>query len=191
MGGGLFLISRFPVVRAEFLRLPSQQGRGVLVADVNVPSPDQPAVPRTLRVATVHLESFLEDGAARAEQLKRVFVLLRDAPHALLLGDFNFGDGEQPETRTLEPAFVDAWLALHPKDPGFTWNIEKNPMAKAGSFPNEPSRRLDRVLLRSPRWEPRETRIVGTAPVAPEKPELFPTDHFGLVAAFALKVEKE
>jgi endonuclease/exonuclease/phosphatase family metal-dependent hydrolase len=191
MGGGLFIISRFPIAHAEFHPLPSEQGRGVLVAELKVPSPGKPAAFRTLRVATVHLESMLNDGAVREEQLKRTFALLGDAPYALLLGDFNFGDGEQPETRALEPTYVDVWLAMHSKDSGFTWNIEKNPMAKAGSFPNEPSRRLDRILLRSSRWEPKGVQIVGTAPIAPDKPDLFPSDHFGLVAVFTLRADKE
>lgn len=191
MGGGLFIVSRYPIVEAEFFGLPSRQGRGVLVVDVKIPESGKRDSARVLRIATVHLESFLEDGVVRAEQLKRVLALLRYAPHALLIGDFNFGDTEEPETRTLEPAGVDVWRAIYPNDPGYTWNIEKSPMAKAGSFPNEPSRRLDRILLRSPHWQVKTVRIIGNAPVSADRPELFPSDHFGLSAGFVSSEARE
>ena len=55
-------------------------------------------------------------------------------------------------------------------------------MAKKGSFPGEKSRRLDRILLRSSVWKPREIRMIGDQPINPGKKDLFPSDHFGLLA---------
>ncbi len=53
-------------------------------------------------------------------------------------------------------------------------------MARKGAFPKEPSRRLDRILLRSSIWKAEGIRILGDAPVSPETPDVFPSDHFGL-----------
>ncbi|MCZ7644496.1 MAG: endonuclease/exonuclease/phosphatase family protein [Planctomycetota bacterium] len=170
--GGLFLVSKWPILRAELKPVFSKQGRGVLMAELNLGA-------ERLAVASVHLESFLDSGLVRVEQLKDAFKLLDGAAHAVLLGDFNFGDGEQPESAALPAAFADCWRALKPADPGFTWNMETNPMARLGAFPNEKSRRLDRVLLRSPAWKPAAASLVGDAPLD-GKPRLFPSDHFGL-----------
>jgi hypothetical protein len=76
---------------------------------------------------------------------------------------------------------------VHPKDPGYTWNIEVSDMARKGSFPGEPSRRLDRILVRSNVWVPEKIRIIGDKPVVPKNKELFPSDHFGLIATLVMK----
>jgi hypothetical protein len=67
---------------------------------------------------------------------------------------------------------------------GCTWNIEKNEMARRGSFPGEGSRRLDRILIRSRTWKPKAVRLLGTEPLSTERKDLFPSDHFGLLAVF-------
>ena len=171
---GLFILSRRPIQKSVYKRLPGKQERDVLVARMSVHG-------RSMLVGAVHLESPLEAGPTRAEQLDIAFALLKDADDAILLGDFNFGDGEAPETSHLEQSFTDTWIALKPDDPGFTWNIEKSEMARQESFPGERSRRIDRVLVRSNVWRARSTRIIGDKPVIPGRPDLFPSDHFGLV----------
>ena len=149
--------------------------RGALFADID--TPDGP-----LTVATVHLESFLEDGPIRAQQLGAVFDYLKTRADACLTGDFNFGDGEEPDTSSIPLEYIDVWRALKPDDPGLTWNIETSAMAKKNSFPDEPSRRLDRILIRSARWSPVSIRIIGDESLTAGG--LFPSDHFGLVASF-------
>ncbi|MDD9936052.1 MAG: hypothetical protein OXT09_20740, partial [Myxococcales bacterium] len=62
----------------------------------------------------------------------------------------------------------------------FTWDIEKSPMAARGSFPGEPSRRLDRILVRLPGYQPSDVSVLGDEPVG--KNGVFPSDHFGLAA---------
>jgi len=178
--GGLAFLTRLPIEKQEFRRLPGRQGRGVLVVRLR-------AADRSLAVATVHLESFLEAGEARARQLDEVLPLLADADDAVLLGDFNFGDGEQPETGRLPAAFADLWKKLRPAEPGLTWNMEKSAMARDGSFQGEKSRRLDRILLRSEFWVPESVRIVGDDPVRKGEAGLFPSDHFGLLASVGRK----
>jgi endonuclease/exonuclease/phosphatase family metal-dependent hydrolase len=172
--GGQFILSRLPIREVGFKTLPGPQRRTILTAMLDVGG-------RRLAVATTHLESRLEDGPVRAKQLDAIFPLLRDADDAVLLGDLNFGDGEEPDTSHLDKAFVDLWRALRPGEPGFTWNIEASDMAKKGSFPDEKSRRIDRILVRSSVWQPKSVRIVGDQPVKPDDKVLFPSDHFGLV----------
>ncbi len=71
--------------------------------------------------------------------------------------------------------------ALRKDAPGYTWDNERSAMAKKGAYTGEQSRRLDRILWRSAKWRPHTVRIIGTRPVAPHKPNLFPSDHFGLM----------
>lgn len=181
---GQMILSRLPILATRARRLAGGQGRTLLVSRLSL------GVGEQVCVATTHMESFLEDGAVRARQLDEIFAELRrerdDASvvATLLGGDLNFGDGEQPDSAHLDPEFVDAWTRLHPDAAGFTWDIEQSEMARVGSFVGEPSRRLDRLLLRSSAWVPRSIEIIGDAPVEPGDRRLFPSDHFGLVAEF-------
>jgi len=174
--GGQYLLSRLPIQKAANHKLAGPQGRTVLVVTIKVGD-------RLLDVATTHMESPLESGKVRAKQLDAIFPLLK-AEDALFLGDLNFGDGE-PEDKNLDAAYVDLWKALKPGDPGYTWNIETSDLAKKSSFPGEKSRRLDRILLRSRLWKPKEARIIGDQPVVAGKKDLFPSDHFGLVGVLS------
>lgn len=173
---GQMILSRFPISRSRSRRLPGKQGRTVLISTIALAAGDE------LVFATTHMESFLEDGPTRAEQLDDIFAeLAGETAPTLFGGDLNFGEGEQPDTEHLDPAFVDLWTVLRPGDPGFTWNIERSPMAAAGSFVGEPSRRLDRMLLRGAGWVPKSIEIIGDRSITGD-PWLFPSDHFGLVA---------
>ncbi|MEQ9324547.1 MAG: endonuclease/exonuclease/phosphatase family protein, partial [Polyangiaceae bacterium] len=129
--GGQLVLARHPITRTAAAVLPGRQRRTVLVATVEVAG-------HAITVATSHMESFLDDGPTRSEQLDVVFEMLAPAEHGVFLGDFNFGDGEQPETGRLAPRYVDVWRVLHPGDPGFTWNNDQNPMAGIGAFAGEP-----------------------------------------------------
>jgi len=165
-------------VKADITRhekLPGRQNRSVFFAQFTING-------RKVAIATAHMESPLEAGPTRAKQLDQIFGLLKDCDDAILLGDFNFGDGEEPETSHLDKKYVDAWRAVKPNDPGYTWNIEKSDMAKNGSFPGEKSRRIDRILVRSDRWKPVAAEIIGDKPLNEGKQDAFPSDHFGLTA---------
>ncbi len=172
---GLYILSKHPIEEAAFRELPGKRGRGVLSARVRVGE-------ELFTVATVHLESFPEDGPVRAAQLDVVFSILRDGGDAALMGDFNFAEASEPETSRLDRDFVDLWPACRPGESGFTWDIARNPMARRGSFPGEASGRIDRILLRAAAWRPVSIRIVGNEPVRKGDPSLFASDHFGLVA---------
>lgn len=178
---GQLIASRLPTRATRFHRLPGAQGRTVLITEIELGDGER------LCVATTHMESFLEDGPIRAAQLELIFAELgrvREHPEVVgtvFCGDLNFGDGEQPETAQLDPEFVDLWTALRPSERGHTWDIERSEMAREGSFVGEPSRRLDRILLRSASWQPGAIEIIGDRPVEPGDRSLFPSDHFGLI----------
>lgn len=180
MPGGQLILSKHPIERAIFRILPGRQRRTVLVATLRING-------RRLDVATTHMESYLEDGPVRAKQLDVIFPLVKEADDAVFLGDFNFGDGEKPDSDHLAKEYVDLWLALKGNKPGFTWNIEVSDMTRKGSFPGEPSRRIDRILVRSKGWTPKEIHIIGDQPVIPGSKDLFPSDHFGLFGTLAFR----
>jgi endonuclease/exonuclease/phosphatase family metal-dependent hydrolase len=171
--GGQLIMSKHKIERATWSILPGRQRRTVLVATLRIND-------RRMDVAITHMESYLEDGPVRAKQLDVIFPRLKEADDAIFLGDFNFGDGEKPDSDHLNKEYVDMWLALHKDKPGFTWNIEVSDMARKGSFPGEKSRRIDRILVRSKVWTPRSIRIIGDQPVVEGQKDLFPSDHFGL-----------
>jgi tyrosyl-DNA phosphodiesterase 2 len=175
--GGQLILSRIPIESASVHKLTGPQGRTVLIATFRIGG-------RRVDFATTHMESPLADGPVRAKQLDAIFPRLRTADDAIFLGDLNFGDGEAEE-KNLDAAYVDLWKNLMPREPGLTWNIEASDLAKKGSFPGEKSRRLDRILVRSSVWKPKEIRIIGDQPVTPGKKDLFPSDHFGLVGVLS------
>ncbi len=176
---GLYILSRIPIEQVAHGALPGRQGRMMLAAYLKVNG-------RWLAVGTVHLESPLKSAQTRATQLYKVFPYLVKSPDAVLLGDFNFGDGAEPETSRLDRSYRDLWRELHPGEPGFTWNIEKNGLARRGSFRGETSRRLDRILVRSNVWRAKDIRIIGDEAMGADG-KLFPSDHFGLVATLECK----
>ena len=178
---GLLILSKGPITKITADLLPSRQQRAYLIVDTKIKGID-------LKIGTCHLESPLASGEARGKQLDIFFNFLNPADNAILLGDFNFGDGEKPETSKIPDTFFDVWLETNKGKPGFTWDIEKSIMAKKGSFPDEGSRRIDRILVKSKILKPKDAKIIGMEPLD-TKNELYPSDHFGLTGS--LKIESK
>lgn len=175
---GVLLLTRATPRRLALERLPSLQGRHLLVADLELNG-------QTTSVATVHLESQRDSVRLREIQLQRIFPALAAAPHAVLMGDLNFCASWSEENDLLDPAYRDAWGAVHGDAPGYTEDTAINLMRLQQK--GKPKQvRFDRVLLRSerPGWRPESIRLLGAAPIAPELPHVFPSDHFGLCASF-------
>jgi tyrosyl-DNA phosphodiesterase 2 len=174
---GVVLLSRLPIRALALHDLPSHMGRRLLVAEVDAGSDG-------LVVATVHLESLKHNRDVRAEQLAVIFPLLGAAgPEVVLTGDFNFCSSWAAENANLDPEFVDLWPALRGRAPGYTEDTDVNVMLRNVKAKDK-SVRFDRVLLRSPggAWRARSIDLLGTAPIAVSSPDVFPSDHFGLVA---------
>ncbi|MFT7620961.1 MAG: endonuclease/exonuclease/phosphatase family metal-dependent hydrolase [Myxococcota bacterium] len=168
---GLYIASRYPLSELKIEALPSMMQRMALTGTITVGQ-------RAIRFAIVHLDSHLYMGPTRARQLDHLRQVLGDGDR-LLLGDLNFGDGE-PETLLIPPGLDDPWARLNKDAPGFTWDVVRNPRAKAGCLPGEGSRRLDRVLWALKGYEARSASLIGTTPGVDGG---FPSDHFGLRVA--------
>lgn len=170
---GVLLLSRWTPQRLTLHPLPSEMGRGLLVAEWSVNG-------QQLAVATVHLESLRPSAPVRAVQLERIFPILATTPHAVLMGDFNFCSAWAGEQANLDPAYLDVWPALRPGEPGYTVDASVNLIHHR----RYPPVRFDRVLLRSTPsgWVPGTIELLGDRPVGPDAPKVFPSDHFGLLA---------
>ncbi len=181
--GGLVLLSRYPIENVEYRELPRSnlRPRFGLVARIRYRE-------QLVSVANVHLESLLEMGPLRRQQLENLLPMLKDDPHTLVLGDFNFGDGE-PEEAVVAGDFKDLWPFLRPGHPGLTWDMDRSWMARRYAFAGEKSRRLDRILVRSTDWKPLDVRIIGDRPVPQGRGHFFGSDHFGVLGTLALLPE--
>ena len=173
-GYDVAILSRLPVRRFTELSLPTSMGRRLLVAELAC----------GLAVATVHLESMRDEAWVRAAQLAVIQPLLvSHHPDALLVGDLNFRPGDPLETAVLDPSFVDVWPMLHPDDPGYTIDTDRNTMRlDVNSTPSR--KRYDRIFARTARWRPRTIELVGTSAI--DAAGNFTSDHFGLAATFTV-----
>ncbi|KAL6050999.1 Endonuclease [Balamuthia mandrillaris] len=128
-----------------------------------------------LYVPVIHLTSdrTLDPSTKRAQQVEVVFEkTLQDVKagtggeqqqtDCILLGDFNFGDGD--ENDIIRDDFKDVWLALRPSEKGYTFDVERNTTASKTTTTGK-SRRFDRILVRSKTWQPCFVEMFGTEPI--------------------------
>jgi len=177
--GGLVILTKSKILEQAYYDLPSTMGRGMLYAVINIDG-------TSVCIATSHLESRLEDTNLRIKQLKIIFEKTSSCNNLILLGDLNFGDGE-PENEVIDSTYLDVWKTLKGDKLGYTWDIKKNKLAEENSFPSEGSRRLDKIYVKGKHLMPVEIQIIGDIPFqSPAGKVLFPSDHFGLSAKFAI-----
>jgi tyrosyl-DNA phosphodiesterase 2 len=174
---GTLLLTRWTPARLLIHALPTKLWRNLLVAEFDLNGA------RTA-IATAHLESKRSSEATRGAQLEEIFRLLAPADHAVLMGDFNFCSSWRQENERIDPAYLDLWPTLRPDEAGYTEDTTINAMLrwKEGE---EKQVRYDRILLRSakPGWVPASIRLLGDSPASAATPEVFPSDHFGLLAS--------
>ena len=155
-------------------------GRGVLSIVTNIGG-------ISTCVATSHIESMIDDTSIRIQQLKTIISTTSSCSDLVLLGDFNYGDGET-ENKVADLHFSDVWKILKVDSPGYTWDINRSKLAKENSFPLEGSRRLDRIYIKGKHLIPVDIKIIGDTPFQSTSGIfLFPSDHFGLSAKFAIQ----
>ncbi|WAS95605.1 poly(A) polymerase [Nannocystis punicea] len=143
---------------------------------------------RRLAIAAVHLTSNRKADAddRRAEQVAVLVERLgrADVDDALVLGDFNFGDGEEDQ-QLGRAGLVDVWREVHPHHPGFTFDPVANPLAALATRTGRAAR-FDRALLRSPAGALAaiDATLFGDMPFAtgPDGQGMFASDHFGVCA---------
>jgi tyrosyl-DNA phosphodiesterase 2 len=174
---GVVMLTKLPVIEAALVELPSEMARALLVAELA-------ASGRRIFAATVHLESLRRSAARRGEQLAIVQDALRETgADSIVVGDFNFCSTWREENDRMGEDFVDVWAELRGDDPGWTEDSGANAMLREAKGTAKHVR-FDRVFVRSPRGGlcPVSIERLGTAPIAPAVPDVFPSDHFGLVA---------
>lgn len=167
---GMLMLSRVPISRVTYNRLPTSLDRGFLEADLAVNG-------RRLIICSVHLESGKAASRLRGHQLGRVFDALRPADDVVILGDFNMRDNEN--ARISDP-YVDVWPALRPHDDGFTEDTAINLM-RLDAKNKSRQVRFDRVLIKGAAWVPAAIKLLGTEPISSTLRRVFPSDHFGLL----------
>jgi tyrosyl-DNA phosphodiesterase 2 len=171
---GVVLLSRIPARRMTLLPLPSGMGRKLLVFEVEVDG-------MTVNAATVHLES-LKESDTRGKQLAAIFAHLDESEHAIIMGDFNFCSSWAEENARIRPGYRDVWPSVWPDDPGYSEDPTINRMRYQRKNP-EKRVRFDRILVKSSTLRPLDVELLGTQPISPDRPDVYPSDHFGLFAA--------
>ncbi|WP_237571837.1 endonuclease/exonuclease/phosphatase family protein [Mycolicibacterium lacusdiani] len=166
---GMLILSRLPLEDAVYSRLPTAAARGLLTAGVAVNG-------ARLTVGCVHLDSGKASARLRERQLAAIFEATADDRDVVLLGDFNMRDHEDGG---IEPRYRDVWPSLRPDDPGYTEDTSINLM-RLDSTQKERHVRFDRVLLKGDGWVAKDIELLGTAPISPTLPRVFPSDHFGV-----------
>ncbi|MCF6390043.1 endonuclease/exonuclease/phosphatase family protein [Mycobacterium sp. MBM] len=169
---GMLLLSRVPVDRVTYTRLPTRLSRGYLTAQLTVDG-------ERLIVVGVHLESGKASAPLRARQLGLICGSVRNAENAVVLGDFNIRDRE---AGIIDTAYRDVWPMLRPGEPGYTEDTTINHM-RFDMKDKHRHVRFDRVLLKGERWTPESIELLGREPISPAMPRVFPSDHFGVLCA--------
>jgi len=177
--GGLLLLTKAQAIQQQYIDFPSNMNRGAL-SIVN-------RIERAkVCVATVHLESMLDDTQIRIKQLNLITQQTAQCNQSILLGDFNFGDGEL-ENQHIGLGYFDIWKQIRADYAGYTWNTNESFLAKRNSFPSEGSRRLDKIYIKGDMLTPINIEIIGNDSFVTQTGRtLFPSDHFGLSAIFKI-----
>lgn len=165
------MLSRLPVTRCVSHTLTTDMGRRLHALEI-------PTMRGRLVVAGIHLESMKERTPTRLTQIGECIPILGRADFAVWLGDFNSAPTSVEDER-IRTAFRDCWEELD-EAPGYTRDTSRNAMlAKVKADRHQ---RIDRILWRGHGFVPTQIRLLGTTPLAASEGQVFPSDHFGLVA---------
>lgn len=194
IGGGLTMgnaiLSPHPLHDTQVLPLPSPEGldsRSVAFARVELPHGPLPVFVTHLTVQAHLCDMRCLQVRALADHVARLAPIGEAPP--IVMGDLN-ADPDSDEIRFLRGLtplggrsvyFADCWTATGAEGPGYTYD-RRNPYALRS---REPSRRIDYIFVRGPdahlRGEPLSARLALDEPTG----ELWPSDHFAVVAEIA------
>lgn len=177
---GLVILCKFHVT--EFLLhefMGSNQERRLLYFTLPVHG-----VPIT--IATTHLESLEQNQKQRTYQIETSCSVLKEFPHKILCGDFNFGD-KSPEEFCIK-SWEDSWMAQ-------CQNSEEDSFTMP-DFKVFPAWRPDRILFSSESLQLVSMTRCGMEDMPLEEEyemldqsgdlPLTPSDHYGLLAHFRI-----
>jgi tyrosyl-DNA phosphodiesterase 2 len=172
-----------PIWRVSY---PSRFGRDALCCDIFTLSPNNSSTRLTrTRLINIHLDSLPINPSCRPQQVSIISTFLRSADHGLAAGDFN-PVLEEDATLLEKNGLTDAWEAVYPEQPGYTWGTD-------GEQPFPPNR-LDKVALLGLR--PHEIKIVEAKRLSSLEGEVTDlennppwSDHHALLCSFAPTAE--
>lgn len=171
---GVIILSRFPIKNLNLHPLKSIMGRHVLIAEFEINE-------QKILIGTTHLESLRHSAKMRSIQLNEIFALLNESDNSVLMGDFNFCSSWE-ENSNIDNSYLDFWEFLRPNESGYTEDTDINLMRKQLKR-EEKKVRFDRIISRSinKSWKPKRINRVGMKAISREHPDIFPSDHFGLL----------
>lgn len=172
------MLSRLPVARFTAHTLTSDMDRKLHALTI-------PTTRGSLLVAGIHMESMKDRTPTRLTQIDECIPILSRADCALWLGDFNAAPSSEEDTRICG-AFRDLWHELNDA-PGYTRDTTQNAML--AKVKDDRHQRIDRVFLRGEGYQPTRIRMLGTAPLPGTDGQVFPSDHFGLIAELECEAE--
>lgn len=165
------MLTRLPVRRFVSHSLTTDMGRRLHALEI-------PTTRGRLVVGGVHLESMRERTPTRLSQIDECIPILARADFSIWLGDFNSAPSSEEDQR-IRGAFRDAWEDLDNSE-GYTRDTSRNAMlAKVKADRHQ---RIDRILWRGEGLQPSQIRLLGTAALEGTDGQVFPSDHFGLLA---------
>lgn len=181
--GGLLILSRFPVLRSACLTLKTRSpletySRYVLFSELKTER-------GPLVVFNTHWSWQLTDSLVRQKQADEFLEFAREKAGeaaSAAMGDFNSTVWTSEIRKLKEAGWEDAFAALHPQTPGFTWDNANH--YAFGSNHAMPDRRIDYIFTRCAAEtleRPESAQVVFSEPDAANR---FASDHYGLLVTF-------
>ncbi len=169
----------------ESRQFPSSlMGRGLQIVDCHIGK-------AKLCILNTHLESTKDHADERSRQLRECFKVALDRPEdttVIFGGDLNLRDEELSKLGGIPAGMDDLWVRTGSRNEcKYTWDMTRNTNKEfPGRF--KPRCRFDRVYLRDS--SPRKVKEQHFGLFGIEKvkgSQSFPSDHWGLLAAFTVK----
>lgn len=160
---GNLVLSKFPIAAINLAQL-SHLSRPVVC--VKIPFEEQHLI-----VASTHLSAQKENIARRQIQIKELCQVLKETypnEDKIIAGDLNY----HVEKEIIPKGYLDAWKAVHPNQPGYTFDgtinrmlHEISPLGWMYGFKDDVQMRLDRICVQSINWQATAIEICLNNPV--------------------------
>jgi exonuclease III len=141
--GGLLILSKIPLASVSYYE-KTQPGQVEVDARGRLLVVRPKLGDESFQVASTALD--WRDSDNRADTLEFIFSILNTTQDAVVMGDFNFDEGAEPESSMIPASFADVWRSLRGTQPGYTWDPINNAYARASDPKSRPSR-IDRQFV--------------------------------------------
>lgn len=184
---GLSIFSRLPIQASSFIKLSvdpednrDNHQRIVLRAQVQTPA-------GAFNFFNTHL-SLSQQGRIRTTQEITTYVntYTGDLP-SVLVGDFNDTPDQTSIRHITETAnLIDTWAQQNPNDLGHTFSNE-NTYIRVKNHDKRKAHRIDYIFAQAPKNNGGHVLSCQRIADQPNADDLYPSDHFGLIADISLK----